>query len=113
MYTRAYPDRTSEIPDGYNGTAMSDSERVDTGYIPTGANPWEGRVGGDNDTDGAVETGGVASSIFGGLFQNGRFSLQSIGFEEILILAVAAYMLMSQEGDRMCGIMLLVLLFIS
>jgi hypothetical protein len=113
MYTRAYPDRTSEIPDGYNGTAMSETERVDTGYIPTGANPWEGRHAVDESGADGSETAGAVSSIFGGLFQNGRFSLQSIGFEEILILAVAAYMLMSQDGDRICGIMLLVLLFIS
>ena len=39
MYTRTYPEKPSEIPDGYKGTAMSDTERADAGYIG-GANPW-------------------------------------------------------------------------
>ncbi len=42
----------------------------------------------------------------GGIFQN-------IGIEEILILAVAAYLIFSGSGDIECAIMLLLLLFIS
>ena len=112
MYTRTYPEKPSEIPDGYKGTAMSDTERTDAGYIG-GANPWETAGVSDGESTEASARATEMGGILGGLFQNGRFSLQSIGFEEILIIAAAAYMLMSRDGDRTCGIMLLVLLFIS
>ena len=112
MYTRAYPDKMSEIPEGYKGAAMSEPERTDTGYISAGANPWETTDTEDPSVEASKSVSGI-SGILGGLFQNGRFSLQSVGFEELLIIAAAAYMLMSRDGDRTCGIMLLILLFIS
>ncbi len=112
MYTRTYPDRMSDVPEGYKGTAMSEGEMADTGYISAGANPWDARAVEEPSTEASKSVSGI-SGILGGLFQNGKFSLQSVGFEELLIIAAAAYMLLSREGDRTCGIMLLVLLFIS
>ena len=112
MYTRTYPDRISDVPEGYKGTAMSETEMADTGYIGAGANPWENRETEQASVEASKSVSGI-SGILGGLFQNGKFSLQSVGFEELLIIAAAAYMLLSREGDRTCGIMLLVLLFIS
>ena len=115
MYTRSYPEKTVDIPDGYGGAAMPRTEpEVDEPYISDeNKNPWEREseeVGAPVKGDSLF--GGGLSGIFSGLFQNGRFSLQNIGFEEILIIAAAAYMLLSRDGDRECGIMLIILLLI-
>lgn len=114
MYARSYPERGTEIPDGYAGSAMqSDDGKTDGSYIDSGRNPWEADPS-QSETEVSASAGiSPLSGLFGGLFQNGRFNLQSIGVEEILIIAAAAYMLLSQDGDRECGIMLLVLLFIA
>ncbi len=111
MYTRSYPERGTDIPEGYVGSAISPEENTGGTYIDGGRNPWEN----DPQDEGVPVSKNLSplSGLFGGLFQNGRFSLQSVGFEEILIIAAAAYMLMSRDGDRECGIMLLVLLFIA
>ena len=114
MYTRSYPERGTEIPEGYGGTAVGSPEKgTDTHYIDSTRNPWEEEPKHSEEDIQTSKNAPLFSGILGGLFQNGRFSLQSIGFEEILIIAAAAYMLMSRDGDRECGIMLLVLLFIA
>ena len=112
MYTRSYPERESEIPEGYHGSAVSPHES-EPSYIDGTRNPWETEPTVQDEATEASKRTSPISEIFGGIFQNGRFSLHSIGFEEILIIAAAAYMLMSRDGDRECGIMLLVLLFIA
>ena len=112
MYTRSYPERASEIPEGYAGAAVPSESVADERYIESSKNPWEKEPPTEESVP-ASRGASPLSSILGGLFQNGRFSLQSIGFEEVLIIAAAAYMLLSADGDRECGIMLLILLFIA
>ena len=41
------------------------------------------------------------------------FKLPSLSFEDLLILAVAAFLFFSKSGDKECAIMLAVLLFIG
>ena len=43
----------------------------------------------------------------------GRFSLPKIGKEEILIIAMAAFLLFSKDGDKECAIMLILLLLVA
>ena len=112
MYTRAYPEKPSELPDGYVGTAMS-GDGAERDYIDNTKNPWEKEAKEAKDDLPVSKGVSPLTDLFGGLFKNGRFSLQSIGVEEVLIIAAAAYMLLSRDGDKECGIMLLVLLFIS
>jgi hypothetical protein len=40
-------------------------------------------------------------------------SLDKIGFEEILIIAIAAFLFFSADGDRECALILLALLLIN
>ena len=60
-----------------------------------------------------------SSSIFSGLFPSGKIpflsslSLPKIGTEEILIIAAAAYLFFSKDGDKECAIMLILLLFVN
>lgn len=40
-------------------------------------------------------------------------SFKKIGTEELLILALAAFLFFSRDGDRECALMLLALLFVG
>lgn len=65
------------------------------------------------------------SGILSGLFKRGRVfpifenipflknGFSDIGTEEILIVAVAIFLLFSKSGDKECAIMLLLLLFVK
>lgn len=103
MYTRNYyPEEqmSKVLPDNYDGTAFSESispeavtkeETVDAGAIP----------------------------ILGSLFGKGAFTLPAglkmpkIGTEELMIIAVAAFLFFSKSGDRECALILLFLLFVN
>lgn len=61
-------------------------------------------------------SGGFFSSLthlpaFGELF--GKLKMPRFGSEEILILAVAAFLFFTKEGDKECALILLFLLFIT
>ena len=115
MYQRSYPERGHDaIPEGYGGSAVARPEPESEPYIEENKNPWERSTESTGtEVKGEPKGDSVLTGLFSGLFPNGRFSLQNIGFEEILIIAAAAYMLLSRDGDRECGIMLFILLFIS
>ena len=104
MYTRPYNNSgiTLEIPDNYDGSMLgqdntepvhSDVSCGDESCVKKPILPFAG--------------------LLGGLFKNGKFSLQSLEFEDLLIIGIALYMLLSKDGDIECGILLLLLLFIG
>lgn len=126
MYTRSYTDEPSGImiPEGYDGAALRQGPSEDIlppPDITENKNPWE--VGDETveasaDARDSEERGSILASLpFGNylssFFKKGRFSLQNIGFEELLIAGVALYLLFSKDGDKECAIMLLILLFIT
>ncbi len=138
MYTRPYDrDDGIFIPESYGGTALRDSslpdgkenddprEGVTQNQAEAAAadkNPWE-----NTESENASksieqdEKWGIFSFLgklgfgdfFGNIFKNTKFSLQKIGTEEILILAAAAFLFFSRDGDKECALMLLLLLFIT
>lgn len=133
MYTRPYDERSGiVIPESYGGTALFDKEppsassENDT-VAASGAaqegqrNPWESeRVHTEKgeEREKSEPVGSFLSklpfgNLFGGILGNGRFGLQKIGTEEILIIATAAFLLFSKDGDKECAIMLILLLFLS
>ena len=94
--------------DGYDGRDRYDErngrDRYD-GY--EGRDRYDGRDG-HNKHNG----GGFLENILGNL--NIRLpSLDKIGFEEILIIAIAAFLFFSADGDRECALILLALLLIN
>lgn len=109
MYTRNYYETDeSTAPSGYDGIAMRKEEREpyyeneDTkAFAPSPTNEPKG---------GGIE--GLLSGIFGKL-HIGIPSLDKIGYEEILILGVAAFLLFSADGDKECALILLLLLLIN
>ena len=116
MYTRSYYDDKVNVPENYDGTAFRESTASENEEQTRQKNEY-------------TETGGsVKSRIlpFGELFE--KFNLRSMlsdlkfsfstknhkwDFEDLLIVALAAYLLFSRNGDRECGIILIILLFIA
>ena len=126
MYTRSYSDEAGiVIPERYGGTSLGANMRdeMPTGSFdgenaPTNADYSDTDVHTERvkSSDEAVTTSAFISKLpFGGLLSNilkkDIFSLQNFGKEEFLIIAAAAFLLFSKEGDKECAIMLLLLLF--
>lgn len=127
MYTRTYNENVGEIliPERYGGTSFGhkerNQEREDADINDKGKNPWENEevhTEASEKSEETIEASAQPSKLsFGGLFSNifnnGIFSLQKIGKEELLIIATAAFLLFSKEGDKECAIMLILLLFLK
>lgn len=131
MYTRPYNEdgHGIVIPESYGGTLLRESERTveketpkENTYDSPSKNPWE-----KEDTepatevhknDDSIETFSLLSKLPFGNFltnigKNSKFGLQKIGTEEILIIATAAFLFFTKDGDKECAIMLLLLLFLG
>jgi hypothetical protein len=126
MYTRPYDDNVGIlIPESYNGTALREDSRrsEDIRDITDEKNDCAGNSENahtattpDKKQDEPV--GNFLSKLssgnfLGGIFNNAKFGLQKIGTEEILIIATAAFLFFSKDGDKECAIMLLLLLFLA
>ena len=108
MYSRSYyPEEENRqiIPEGYDGTAFQEVAQADAGKEPPQSN---------------AEVEKVSSiPLMSGLFGNvslpflDSIKMPKIGTEELLILAVAGFLLFSKNGDRECALILLFLLFIN
>ena len=141
MYTRSYHSEEEKIkvPENYDGNALR--EEVHSEEIPlslpltksigeTKISPREDIPRADDEkeceecfTEPKTEEAAVKVGIFERLSQNGIFKKRfggllkldgfKIGSEEILIAAVALFLLFSKDGDLECAIMLLLLLFVN
>ena len=124
MYTRTYTEERSGIiiPDSYGGTALIENIQNEKGNgEDRGKNPWEDEK---KETNAANENEEMAEafsplskikvpSFLSNILGFSNFSLQKIGKEEILIIAAAAFLFFSKEGDRELAIILLLLLFLG
>ena len=126
IYSRSYYPESGEklsIPENYDGTAL-----LDTGAQQEEKTAEEAGLTAEYNTDSATEGSRESESVFsvlgrapflsgvfgkGGLFSGINLKLPKIGTEEILILATAAFLFFSKEGDRECAVMLLLLLLIN
>ena len=132
MYTRPYNDDSHGIviPESYGGTLLRGSENPteinETQYCSTQEskvkNPWQTKASTPTEevhnTEDSVSAFSFLSKLpFGNLLsnigKNSKFSLQKIGTEEILIIATAAFLFFTKDGDKECAIMLLLLLFLA
>ena len=119
MYSRSYSAENENIliPDGYAGTALPlgvhsepvESETEEAAPVSIGTDT--------EKTESVGSFSGLFSKLpFGELSRLLPFEhigIKKFGTEEILILAVAAFLLFSRDGDTECAIMLILLLFIS
>ena len=107
MYTRNYFDGGEVgMPRGYDGIALrgdvaEPEEATTAAIVSSEAKPTGGKPG-----------GGILSGLLGNL-HIGIPSLDKIGYEEILILGIAAFLFFSADGDRECALILLALLLIN
>ena len=124
MYTRTYTEERSGIiiPDSYGGTALIENIQNEKGNgEDRGKNPWEDAKKETNAANESEETAEAFSplskikvpSFLSNILGFDNFSLQKIGKEEILIIAAAAFLFFSKEGDRELAIILLLLLFLG
>lgn len=107
MYTRNYFNEPSPLPQSYDGVALREAHEEKE---PQGE---------ETPVFKEVHKGPPkknSESFLEGLFGNlhiGLPSLDKIGYEEILIIAVAAFLFFSEGGDRESAILLLLLLLIN
>ena len=111
MYTRSYyTDKESiRVPQNYDGYAIEREEEEKS----TEASLPEEKAEEGVSTNGE----GIREGIFAFLprfgvnfFKNG---IQDIGSEELLLIAVAIFLLLSKNGDMECAVMLFLLIFIK
>lgn len=125
MYSRSYypegQDRLN-LPDNYDGTAFMERQAVSEPAVEEVSFNEKNEVYQEEraePTGGRNIRGSVGIPILSGLFDKGGLlgglglSMPSIGTEEILILATAAFLFFSKSGDRECALLLLLLIFIN
>jgi len=139
MYTRNYysEDEKIRVPENYDGNAFTEeketictpeaqkSVKTDTESPPLRA-PWDiPKEEKQNVTEQVMakprESAGVFGDFmsklpFGSLFKRGDFlgnALSDFGTEELLIIGVAIFLLLSKNGDKECAFILLFLLFVK
>ncbi len=101
MYTRSYPeDEIRVVPEGYAGNAFKDEieEKEDKNEESVSAGSFLDKL--------------LPSSL-GKLFSGNPLKSFRLGWEELLILGVAALLFFSRNGDKECALMLLLLVFIT
>ena len=113
MYTRSYyPDSASRpsLPDNYDGTSLVNDMITDTPGDQHSINEYT-----ETSVSGQREGGSLLSGLLGGFLSGGNQSIRlpKIGTEEILLIGVAAFLFFSQEGDKECALLLLLLLLIN
>ena len=114
MYSRSYysdePGKMA-LPDNYQGTTFMDQpeERIESVFSEQ-----------KEETAPTIAHVESSKNIFGGIpilssfFGNGMgINFQSIGIEEILIIATAAFLFFSKDGDKESAIILLLLLLVN
>lgn len=126
MYTRTYNENVGEIiiPERYGGTSFGQKEENESEKLNASdksKNPWENEDIHTEVPQKSEETVEASanpsklpfSGLFTSVFKNGTLGLQKIGKEELLIIATAAFLFFSKEGDKECAIMLILLLFLK
>ncbi len=123
MYSRSFftDDKNPPTPpENYSGTALSEDEPLAEEHEECNASAQQcGCPPLPHEKPQKDESAGIFSKFFGqsgGIFGflggEKRGFLSHIGTEEILIIAVAMFLLFSKEGDKECAVMLLLLLVV-
>ena len=112
MYTRSYGGERSALPENYDGTAFTRPEPEE--YTECREARTVQTSGGACSVSHRGGTSGLSRiPIIGDLLGGGAGGLlSSIGTEELLIIGIALFLLLSGDGDTECALMLIFLLFI-
>ena len=114
MYSRSYyPDDSGRLalPDNYDGTAFIEQAPQMPEQVNIPEEHEENSIeAGSNALSGGTLKIPLLSELFG---IEGGLRLPTLGIEEILILATAAFLFFSKDGDKESAIILLLLLLIN
>ncbi len=118
MYSRSYDDTdTLTVPEGYGGTSMMQGLHNGEAISPEPEEYPADTVASEESVSAGMFSGLLSKLPFGNMlgdvFGHGKFGIQKLGTEELLIIAAAAFLFFSRDGDRECAILLVLLLFIS
>ena len=130
MYTRSYYDSDGAIHNlpsqGYDGTALQDTpptEQTQASSVIKEESRRETKISPKNDLHAqdveevsAKPSGFRIGDYFKWLIKRDIFPFslpRKLDFEDLLILGIAAYLLLSKSGDKECAILLGLLIFIK
>ena len=137
MYTRSYysEDEKILVPENYDGNAFSEKQKANEEEkqyppkkeeLPPLRAPWD--ISKEDTESAAAEVlakpkehngffGEFISKLpFGSFLKKGDFlknSFSDFGTEELLLIGVALFLLLSKDGDKECAFILLFLLFVK
>ena len=138
MYTRSFYQESTDmkIPENYDGNALAEERALPRESAPPRPSVAEPKVSPREDrepesedgcepavaesrggiferlTSRSLKGGGVWESLKGLIGTHAFSHPPKIGSEEILILAISAFLFFSRDGDRECALILLALLFV-
>ena len=137
MYTRSYfpEEERINVPENYDGSAFG-GEGMDAGLAnvqPSVAEPKispqdiptfsEETADAEKPQEERTESAGIFGSLFsklpfGNILQGGignflKLDKFRFGSEEILLIGIELFLLLSKDGDKECAVMLLLLLFVN
>ena len=123
MYTRNYyPDTQERLtpPENYDGCAFIESSSAPSeATLEASYNECENSENKIGQREKTVSAGLGDIPFLSGLFGKGsllgglNLKMPTIGTEEILILATAAFLFFSRDGDKECAILILILVFLA
>lgn len=120
MYSRSYYQGTDEsitVPDNYDGTAFAENKEA---REPIEVEESVAALSEHLDNSSEDTKDNTALSVFSkipflsSLFDTGKRGKPfTLGTEEILLIATAAFLFFSKDGDKECAIFLIILLFVN
>jgi len=120
MYSRSCyneNDDTLKLPENYNGTAFGEKEEtaLEKDSKECAFELQEEKSERQNKSEGAFSflQKGSPVGAFLSKWLPYPISFPKIGTEEILIIAAAAYLFFTKEGDKECAVMLILLLLVN
>lgn len=117
MYSRSfYPDAGEQsIPENYVGTAFAEQASAEkTSELEISDRSPDTQAVSAQAADGGIFSSITKLPILSGIFGTGsKLKMPKLGSEEILIIAIAALLFFSKNGDKECALILIGLLFIS
>ncbi len=117
MYSRNYyeTDDSPKLPENYDGTTLrsSEKEEVKSEVKQNGEETVLTSAQKDKTSFFSSFPKSIQIPAFLGKLGINSLSLPRLGTEEIILIAAAAYLFFSKEGDKECAVMLILLLFVS
>ena len=102
MYARSYNDsETTQIPAHYDGVAFGDSAQYEVEEIEKAP----------ESVNVSASPSLLARFVGGDIL--GKIKMPHLQTEELLLLAAAAFLFFSKDGDKECAILILLIVFLG